>query len=243
MTRRIITFTIFVLLANFLRAEDFNKGVRFGVLGGYTQSEHYSSFSKLPSTTSCCPEFTGGSGNSMHWGFLVEIPVWDRFFLNLNGTWGEIPGDFISEETEEINIDGNPEMGRFEYRMSATIPAYTLSPSINYNFFDRFSIGTGLSVTFLQAATFDQAEYLTVPPDRGVFSDNGKRVRNEESGSIEGLASTAYSFDLHLQYKLPLNRSGDLFLMPEFSYSVGLSDVLKDSSADPFKTLSGGDVL
>jgi outer membrane protein OmpA-like peptidoglycan-associated protein len=229
MIRYILTIAIFLLFTTLAHAEDLNNGLRFGVLGGYTQSEHYSSFSKLPSTTSCCPEFNRGSGNSMYWGFMLEVPVWDKLFINLKGTWGEIPGDFISEETEEINIDGTPEMGRFEYRMSAAMPAFTLSPSINYNFFDRFSLGAGVSAAFLQTATFDQAEYLTDPPDRGVFSDNGKRVRNPVDGTIEGLAATAYALDLSIQYKLPLNRKRDLFLMPEFSYAIGLNDILKDS--------------
>jgi outer membrane protein OmpA-like peptidoglycan-associated protein len=206
------------------------EGVRFGMVLQYAYNQHLAEFSKLPDTKNCCPDFREGSGTGLPFGLMIEVPIWDRLFINVKTTWGEFSGDLISSENETISVDGNPQPGTFEHRLITSMPALSLSPSLNYNFYDNFSFGTGFSFSFLDEAAYKQSEHITDPPDKGVFLDNQQRVRNQEKGVISDLVNTIIAFDLCLQYKLPLNKKNTLFLMPEFTYSMGLTDLIKDST-------------
>lgn len=206
------------------------SSIAVGGWAHYLLLNHRASFARLPGIPNCCREFTGGTGGGFELGGLLDVPLSDRF--ELEGRLGVVLQSvgMREEEGTTVIIDGEPTEGSFEHQLDASFVHLDLFPALLWKpFDDRFRIHIGPAVGFFLSQTFEQREVLVEPASVGVF-ENNRRIRNEQQGDIPEASGMFLAARAFVSWELPLNSSGTLWIAPEIGYSLGLGNIIPDSS-------------
>ena len=85
----------------------------------------------------------------------------------------------------------------------------------------------GADIGYLFHTSFDQAEYMIKPENIGTF-ENGKRVRNQQSGSIPDTKTFLYFITVGVDYEFVLDEFSVNSLAPFVNISYGLNSLFAD---------------
>lgn len=226
---RIIIFFLFISNFALVNAQDStNDTQRYGLFFNYRVNSHIANFKQLPGIANCCPQFSEGSGKGFSIGASWELPLPNGFFIGLKAGYGVLSGTLTSFEPTIVRVDSLPVSGEFEHIINAYISEILIEPYFSYNVFGGLELFAGGHAGILAGMSFDQEERITKPTDRGVFLDTKTRVRNRVSGDIPDAKSVYSSIFGGVNYSLPLNKNKSLFLVPEISYMLGMSDLVKN---------------
>ncbi|MCS7176092.1 MAG: hypothetical protein NZ960_00465 [Candidatus Kapabacteria bacterium] len=197
-----------------------------GVAGEFAL--HSASFRTLsPSIPNCCPGFRSEAG--WGWGIVATydgLRLAPRLRLLAEGGYSHRQTSFRQvEQTTVSTTDGTGVPGVIEHELYTRLEAITLAALLGYNPFEQLhqlQFRVGVQLSRVLRSSFSQRERLVEPP-YGYFTDTGRRVRNEFSGTIPNLAPGLVSIGLGARYLLPLVPHQHLALQPALMGWLGLS--------------------
>jgi len=135
----------------------------------------------------------------------------------------------VFEESSVVYAGGQDVAAIFEHRIDATLRAAGLYPFVMYKPLPMLSLSMGVRASWMLTSTYWQRETLLKPVDSGSF-ENGMRTRNEFVGEIPDASSIMTELVGSLAFALPLNNSQTLQLVPELSYSHGVTNLVNNRS-------------
>ncbi len=191
---------------------------KFGIFANYGLNLHLSNFRSFPDVPCCSPKFTDALGWGWEIGGLAEYYLVDYFSMGFRLSLLQNDADFRREETTTVIVDGISRNGVFEHQLKSWLNYLSIEFRGNYNFRNFWWASAGLGLSFATKSSFHQKEVITQPSDRGVFPENGLRIRNEYSGSIPELRNVIPFLSIGISTELLLQRRGMFFLYPEFNY-------------------------
>jgi outer membrane protein OmpA-like peptidoglycan-associated protein len=205
---------------------------RYGIFGGYAANMHTADFRALPGVPNCCPIFESGSGSAPFGGFLYETPLARWLLLSLRA--GYVVHDATLSEREPVTVivDGTARDGAFEHTVDASIASLGLEPSLGIRLFGGAYLNVGLRGAAYLTQRYSQEERIVDPVDVGTYlnpdgTDSRSRVRNASEGELPEKGSLLMQGIAGLSYELPLNSRGTLLLVPEVSYALSFTDVVR----------------
>lgn len=236
---KLLTFCLIFLPSLTLTAAD-SLRVRFGVnshIGTALPSLLYYGTTNIPN---CCPEFTHGQGSVYSIGAIAEIPLSQSFFLGMRGSFTTINVDLTQEENTIGLINNSQDNIRFIHSFTATFPGISSAALFGWKTTSALSFATGPGVHLITSPTFSQHESIAQGTP-GTFID-GKRLRNEYSGTMTDAQSLNWEWNVIVAYDLALDNQRSFFISPEIQYILGLSNAIKttDNSFWYNSSLRGG---
>ena len=193
-----------------------------GITGAYAANLHRADFRSFPGVPNCCPTFESGSGAGLSLALLGRLPLADALRAEFRVGYTGLSGLLLRRE--RTTVSGN-QTGVFEHTVDASLAAITVEPVVAYNLIADLHGFVGAHAGIVTTSLFDQQEEL-VEPSTGTFP-GGARIRNEVLGvDIPEAAALRLGVMAGLQWDLPMNTSKSLRLVPEVSYTLGLSSVV-----------------
>ena len=221
MNRILILLTILTISA---KAQD----PRYGVVLNYGIDSHIANFGSLPDFPSCCPGYKDGSGSTFAFGFLYQHPINNKLLIDTRLSVNMSSAELKRSENVLVNVGGVETLGSFEHILEPSLMNSTLQVGVAYNLFKELFVNAGIGYGMNISGTNDQREELVNPSNTGEFvDDNGNgigRTRNSLSGDLTELSSSILSLNFGASYDLPLNSENTMFLSPEVSYNLGLTE-------------------
>ncbi len=205
----------------------------FGIFGGFGLNFHSADFKKIPDCPSCSPGYKDGFGSGLNGGLILDIPLFDQFALSSKFLYKNISGKLVSTETTTIIVESVIQDGEFEHSLDADLSVIGFEPSIKYSIYKNLRLNLGILVSFLMTKNYSQVERITKPSDFATFldadgNDTKSRERNKFSGELMAANSIFIAPMLSVSYKMPMDRSGELFLEPEAMFHYGLTNIVND---------------
>lgn len=195
---------------------------RVGLFGSYDLNRHNADFRGLPGVPSCCPQYSTGDGNGQLLGALVEVVPDSAWALSLRAGYSVVNAVLTSKEPVVLTgiVDGV-----IEHRIDARFSLMGIEPAFIWKPVGGLNVQVGVLAGLLIRGRFDQREEL-VSPQEGTF-ENGERIRFSYSDQdIPQSSALEVSLIGRIGYELPLNRTGTLAVVPEISYSYGLTPLV-----------------
>ncbi len=231
---RFLVFNILILLAAASQLLCQQNSKNFFDLGAaYYMIFDYAEFSNIPGAPNCCPEFNTGEGGgySIFAGYNRQITP--DLFTGASFGISLSESIFKSRESTFVNYNNETTAGEFEHYMRINTGALYFQPQISYRFFKGLSVGAGVTTGLVFHKKYSQKEEIKKPEDAGTFldengEDTGSRTRNVNSGNINIDNSFYSAANINLAYDLQLNKKGTMYLKPEISFSLGITDYIND---------------
>ncbi|HYM21420.1 MAG TPA: OmpA family protein [Candidatus Kapabacteria bacterium] len=229
--KRTLLFIVlgFVLTQN-LFAQDTLR-TRYGGWADFALNRYSTDFRALPGIPNCCPLFTTGSGSGLGIGALYELPIADNLFVGARLGYIGMGASLSATEntTVIIGTTGNPQpsQGTFTHTVDVSLGTLGLEPRIGMRFFNALTVGVGVRAALVLGATYSQKEVTSV----GTFQDSlgndtKSSIRNQRSGDVPNKSSMLVHAMLSAGYELPVNATHTMYLTPEVTYALGLTDVV-----------------
>jgi outer membrane protein OmpA-like peptidoglycan-associated protein len=112
----------------------------------------------------------------------------------------------------------------FNHQLDASQIQIVLEPMITVALSRHFSLMVGPRIGVPVSSTFAQTETLFEPRDYGEYL-NGGRTWINQSGAIPNASSLTAAITAAVRWRVPLNSSRSIHLLPELSYSHALTNV------------------
>lgn len=190
------------------------------------------SFQGFTGTPSCCPEYTNTSGNDIRLGVLYDHQLNYDWMIGARLSYMSHQVEFQSDEALEIFLI--PEMqsynGTSTHFLNSDLEIIYLDINSGYSPIKSLNLIGGLKFGFISGGTFEQIERITDPVDRGIFKEEGTSFRNFYSGEINEISSFQFALNAGVSYRLPLNKSKSLFLVPELFYHYNTTSPVSNVS-------------
>jgi outer membrane protein OmpA-like peptidoglycan-associated protein len=200
---------------------------RFGIFGDFVRSVHTADIPRLAGRSDIPynSRFDGGTGGGLAFGALVELPLSETIWLVLRGSLQSESAEMTASEATTVIVNDSTEFRAvFERRIDASITTAGIEPMIGVVLPLGFTASVGGRAGFVVSSSFEQDDRIVEPIDQGAFED-GRRIRNEFSGDIPGVAAMQASALIGISRELAINRRGTWFLVPELMASYGLTPV------------------
>ncbi|MDH7515774.1 MAG: OmpA family protein [Bacteroidota bacterium] len=196
-----------------------------GVFAGLQWNQHRAEMRGLPGVPSCCPRYDGGSGMGPVLGGYVLAPVGERWLLSARLSYAEHGGRVTARESKPV-FDGVQTIDALvEHEIDSRISSLGLEPLVGFRPYGEFGLFAGFRIAAVVRARFDQVERLVRPEDWGTF-ENHRRTRNEvKDAEVPDALPLAAALVALAEYRFPLVRGGEWFLVPEISYALALTRV------------------
>ena len=226
-------------------ARDYLPG-SFGFFADFNINTHSPDFQTLPNVPNCCPQFSEGDGSGFSFGLFYEIPFSSALSLKLRAGYFDHSGEITGEE-ENIKVLLNPYTpqeavvdGEIKHTIDAGLASFGLEPLLSYKIAGGLSVNAGFQASFLMKKTYEQEEAIEKPKGQVAYLDgNDKHLAME--GDIEETSGLLLGALAGLSYELPLNSKNTIYLVPEFLYYIGLSDIIsQDNSSWKVNSLRAG---
>lgn len=210
---------------------------RYGIFGHIGLNIHSVDIDGLPGIPNCCPEFESGSGFGWDLGALYELPLSRQWWLGLRAGYSSEGAVLKATELTTVilidRVDGRdsavPVQGEFEHTIDAGISTIGIEPLLSFRPIPALALYLGGRIGFIMQKNFDQVEKIIRPENRGTYS-NGRREWNVFSGEIPDASSIEGGIVVGAGLELPLNSNRTVLLAPEILATLGLTNILKDSS-------------
>jgi outer membrane protein OmpA-like peptidoglycan-associated protein len=227
MLGRSLTLVIGLLFSLPLHAQTHNEEpVSFGAFVHGGLNIHSANFQTLPGVPSCCPRFENGSGDGISIGAYYDLPFNSVFALELRLGYSSLNATLKTDEYTTVLVNGNAAVGEFEHSVATSIGMIGITPLARYQVLPRVTLLAGPELGWIISNNYSEQEMIMQPTNAGVFADNGERIRNAYSGSTPGASKFYCGITVGAQYRLPLNQSGSLFVLPEVLYTEGLTPLV-----------------
>ncbi len=200
---------------------------QYGLAGGLNLNQHNADFGGLPGSPSCCPGYESGSGIGPSIELLVDLPLSSLFGLQLRAGFGLQNAELTDTETQPV-LDAGQNLsvnGTIEHSIDASLAQLYFSALMGMRLAEPLTILAGASLGLPTSQSIVQQERL-LSPAGGVF-ENGRRLRNELSGDVPDAADVLAFLRLGASYELPLDRSNEWRLAPEFSFAFALNSLVE----------------
>ncbi|NLO20244.1 MAG: OmpA family protein [Ignavibacteria bacterium] len=231
MKKILIALALFTLCFSLLKAKDNTDsselGVEYGIYGRYSLLGHSPSFRRLPDVPCCGSIFTSGTGKGFEIGGIIGSTGIDPFSFDIRLGYRQYSGLLKKTDDIPVIVDGESYSGKSELMIDSKFSLLTLEPTFSYKFLKNLSAFVGMQSGFLLDNTYHQKEEIIDPSDRGVF-ENGKRIRNDSTGKIPDVLENQVGFIIGLSYELPMTKRNYLSLTPEISYSLLMTNIVKE---------------
>lgn len=195
-----------------------------GLHGGFGMTSHTGAFRGAPSTVSCCPEFSSGSGSGLVFGLDVSLPLSDQLRLlgriNLQG----LDGSFTTTEPTTVRIGNLPAETSFLHTFDASLSMIALEPALEYRL-GGLGIVAGLRLGILSGGTYKQVDELADKTIPYTFP-NGEQVFQNESGDLTDLSTMQIGALAGVRYHVALGTN--LSIVPEVMYAPNFSTLNAD---------------
>ncbi len=201
----------------------------FGAYFGYGQNFHIADFKRIPDCPSCSPGYKDGFGTGLNLGLVVDYQFDNFLIFTSKLLFMDLSSDLVSREPTWIISNGVIQQGEFEHILNSKIKVFGIQPELNFNLVSNLKLNIGILFSALVSKEYSQVEKISKPSDFGTFVDEfgidtKSRERNKFSGSMQFANSVFIAPMLSLSYKMPLNKNNTLFLEPEGSYYIGITD-------------------
>ncbi len=187
---------------------------------------HNANFQTLPGVPSCCPRYESGIGLGINSGGFYDLLMDSPFSFEFRLGYSTIGGTLKADEATTVIVNDLPTTGMFEHTVAASVGLLGFSPLIKYSVFKQLIFMGGPTIGWITSNTFSEKEVLLQPESAGTF-ENGLRTRNNYSGQTPGASNFYASLNAGIQYKLPFNSSGTMFLLPEALITYALTPIVK----------------
>lgn len=227
--KSILCLVIFIVFLGESKAQQENNTSnivrwRFGVLAGLSVNQYLANFKGLPNVPSCCPSYTSGSGSGLIAGVMGMIPVTEQIEIGLRLGYQNIGGTLLATENQTVD-NGKMINGTFEHTITTTIGLIAAEPTVELHITDALSFRGGFLAGIPIGGDFTQKERI-VEPSTIVYTENGQKDRLNYSGKIPDASGFLAALSLGVSYSLPINKNESLHLVPEASYTYGLTDLM-----------------
>ncbi len=200
---------------------------RYGFFADYNFNFQRADFRALPGVPNCCPRFTGGSGQGITFGALLEIPIARSLLLDFRPVYSINSASLTDREPVTVSVGGTVAPGIFEHAIDARIDRAGLESLLDIRLSRPISLLLGGGAYAVVRKTYDQRETIVEPAETGTF-ENGLRVRNEYGGDIPEARSLQTDLLMGVSCEFPLNRAATTFGALELFYGIGLASIVKD---------------
>lgn len=223
----------------FVTASD-SLRIRFGVHAQTGPAFPSLRYYGTPDIPNCCSEFTKGSGTTYGIGALMEIPLSQTLFLGVRGSFAQTNVSLNNDETTIGLINNSQGTLTFNHAFTANFPGISLSSFLGWKITSSLFLSAGPGAQIITSPTFSQKESIAQGTP-GTFID-GKRIRNEYSGTMNDARSLVWDLNIIAGYDLPLDSKKTFFLTPELHYSIALQSAIQTSDNSFWRnnTLRGG---
>lgn len=196
-----------------------------GVSVDLAMVNHAGSF-VLPQAPTCCTSYSSALNFAPAVSLFVRQEVTKFVRLTLRGTYASYGGTF---ETDESIFVSGATPGTTRHSLETSMSWVGGEFLADFRIVDPIRLMAGMSAGIMSQPTFTQRETLIVP-GTGTF-ENGSRVRNETVNEpMTGLTSPQLGLVFGLGFDIPLTENHSVVLTPEVLYTIGLSDVIENSS-------------
>lgn len=226
MTKFLLFFT---LIASNLTSEDLYKS-EVGAYYNFLRNQYTSNFDKIPTVPNCCTDFSGGGGFASNLGLLYNYNLKNNTYLGIRLSLNNFRGDFLEKEKTTLIFDGNKADDYFNHIIDVkTFSLLNIRPEISYKVYKELRVSTGVNFVIPMDAVYHQKEQID--GNRGTFMENGedtgKRIRNEVEGEFVS-PNFNMGLGIRLNYDLPMNKKGTMFLSPEIGYDHYFMDLVEN---------------
>ncbi len=206
----IITFFLSLLFCN---SQDFRYVVSSSFLRNV--ETHSTNILTFRDSSDCCPNYLNGNSDADIFNLSFEIinpfKLPNIFFGFELGYESSSPVLYY-DESEEINVNGEPFLGKI--RHSANINLINITGGFSLSYFDNhWKLSTSVGLKFVSSNSVYEKQEIIVPSDRGVFQDTQTRIKNEFNGALLQL-NTPVIIKLDVAYLLPLSKKVKLYIAP-----------------------------
>lgn len=199
----------------------------YGLLIGPSLAVPTANFRQLGDFPSCCPTFTSGSGLGLQFGGWYQHAMDQTIGLLGRVLLASDPVRFTFVERSYVaDLRDTPRVvpAAFHHQLDASQIQVVLEPMITVGLTRQISFMIGPRIGFPMSSTFQQIETLVEPQDYGTFV-NGGRTWINQSGAIPNVSSLTAAVTVAMRWRLPVNASKSVHLVPEVSYSRALTNV------------------
>lgn len=224
---------LLILIPYLLFSQEKENRSSYGVYFSYGLNSHDADFKRLPDCPNCSPGFKCGDGNGINFGLVYDYPIDIGLYVSSKLLYKNLSGKLLSIEKTTIIAEGIPTEGEFEHSLEATLGVIGIEPSVKVSLLDKLMLNIGFNISYLLTKDYSQVEKITKPTDFGTFlnpdgTDSFSRERNKFSGTLQEANALYLAPTASLSYQLPLDKRGELFLEPEVSYHLGISNIVND---------------
>jgi outer membrane protein OmpA-like peptidoglycan-associated protein len=227
--RSLITITLTILCVSpaFSQMGSGNTGtpMRLGAFWDYNINQQRVGFSALPGVGNCCPEFEDAVGTGITAGILFDVHVDPLWMLSFRLSYGTHDATITDTEGLYIQTEGKVQSASIRHAIDSKLSSIDFDFLAGYSLYAGLRLHAGARLGHYVLAEYEQNESLIEPLRYGTF-ENGRRIRNEQSGEISDVQSLAASLLGGISYHLPLNKSGTVVFAPEFHYVLNLTSVV-----------------
>lgn len=197
---------------------------------------HSSEFKDMPGVNSCCDQFTGGNGFGYNFNFRYEYGIYENLYLGAGFGYRINSADLSFNETRPFNFTGNDLVqGQVEHKIATELSTIGLTIGGRYHFTNELYSFLGYRYGIINQSNYTQTEELITPKEYGTFS-NGSRLWTNANGTFE--ANNINSIEGEIGYQLPLSGK-NLKIIPTLNFSLGLTNLLSDSSWKANQIMAG----
>lgn len=223
----ILSCLIFIASAIPADAQLFNKSFwSYGAFGEYIYATHITDFTALPGVPNCCPKFTGGNGGGFALGLLVQYRFYGYNNIYVRLGYQQMNGNLTVIEPEWVVLNNKLTPAQIQHNINTKFAMPFIEPMYKFNTIIGLSFSIGLNCAYIVSASYSQNELLIKPENRGTF-ENGKRIRNEHSGTLSSTNNFLIFADLTTEFEFNLDRHKLYVLTPRFAFNYGLNSLFK----------------
>jgi hypothetical protein len=224
----IITSALFSQ-STFIKHDSFY--INYGVFGSYNMNYHTADFASLGTNPSY---YESGWGAGFSAGGVLELYFLKNLGINLQAGYTDLSGELKRTATEKLSLRGGNIQGEFEYVLDATLSIVYLEEKFTFNLFDNLRLFAGLGEGYLITTDIWQYEKIIDDSRRGLtfFDKDGIDTKSDIRNEYKGKINDPNEFQIYaiggIGYEIPLNFERNLLLIPQVSFSYGLSDISGD---------------
>ncbi len=195
----------------------------FGVYGSIGLNMFGTDIAGLPGIPSCCPQYNSGSGVGFAVGGLYDYPVTSTFSILGRLSLFSAGGTITATEQELLNTDGVEQYGTFEHTIATQRFGIGLEPLAQLRVMDKLAAVLGPSIGYFFSSSFEQKEHILEPA--GAVFENGQPTRFTYSGNVPDASSLFFGIVVGLRYEIPIAADSSLSVVPELTYTHGLTSL------------------
>jgi|GEM_PF-2182477 len=199
-------------------------------LGGYASGQwigYTVAIKGLPDIPTCCPEYTGGTGNGFAAGFAAETRLLDldpRFGVGGRLLLALYSSTLTAEEHKLVTANRDTTTAVFGHTIETSQPALAADLFGTYEVIPHLSLMGGGRVDLMLGGSYYQKEEIISPET--IRFENDRRLRLVSDGPVPDENAVHVAAAVGMRYDIALNADRTLLLSPEVQIWQGFSNLI-----------------